>query len=159
VKRLFVVLCAALLVAGCATAPVAEGPGSLARFHLESAEATGIRVTLPRSGSSIAVAEKPVLTEYDIVGIDIAQVSMGKCLLFRLTPAAARDLRKMTQANPGQRLVLRVDERACGARRIDETIDDGRLFIFVERPDEELPALQRALEKTARRMHGVQARL
>lgn len=116
-------------------------------------------MTLPRSGSSITVAEKPVLTEYDIVGIDIAQVALGKCLLFRLTPSAARDLRNLTRANPGSRLVLRIDEHVWGARQIDETIEDGRLFIFVERSDEELPALQRALEKTAHRMSNARSSL
>lgn len=142
------------MASGCHTARVTEAPAAIARFHLESTQGKGVGVTLPRSGTTITIAEKPVFTEYDIVGIDIAQVALGKCLLFRLTPSAARDLRNLTRANPGLRLVLRVDEHAWGARRIDETVEEGRLFIFVEKPDDELLALQRALETTAHRMHN-----
>jgi hypothetical protein len=159
VKRLALALCSLWLASGCQNARVTETPAAIARFHLESTEGRGVAVTLPRSGTSITIADKPVLTEYDIVGIDIAQVTLGKCLLFRLTPSASRDLRNLTRANPGSRLVLRIDQHVWGARRIDETIEDGRLFIFVEKPDEELPALQQALETTAHRMSNARSSL
>jgi hypothetical protein len=139
----------ALATTGCATAPVAGVQPTLARFFLESADEQGAQVLLPKSETKITVAVKPVLTEFDVARVEIAQVELGRCLLFQLTPAAARDLYRLSGSNQGRRLVLTVNGRAMGARRIDRPIDDGALLIFVETPDDALPALQAGLRKTA----------
>jgi hypothetical protein len=146
----FVALWALLLVAsGCSTAPVAANQPTLARFFLESFNDEGVRVVLPQSETAITVAVKPVFSEFDIAGVEIAQVELGKCLLFQLTPAAIRDLYRLTASSSGQRLVLMVNGRAVGARRIEQPLNEGTIAIFVEAPDETLPDLQSGLRKTA----------
>jgi len=138
-----------LFVVACETAPHRDYAPTTARFFLESANGEGGRVTLPQSGVRIAVAPKPVFTEFDVVNVEIAEVELGKCLMFQLTPAAARDLYRLTGANQGRRLVLTLNGVARGARRIDRPFDGGTILVFVETPDEKLPALVENLRKTA----------
>jgi hypothetical protein len=138
-----------LMTSGCSTAPIAANQPTLARFFLESSNNEGVHVVLPQSETGITVAVKPVFSEFDITRVEIAQVELGKCLLFQLTPAAARDLYRLSASNSGHRLVLMVNGRAIGARRIEQPLNDGAIVIFVEAPDEALPELQAGLRKTA----------
>lgn len=141
----FVALLAGL-PGGCHTAPRDYTP-TAARFYLEADG--GTTLTLPQSGVRIAVAAKPVISEFDVVNVEIAQVELGRCLLFQLTPSAARDLYRLTASHQGRRLVLTLDGRAVGARRIDGPFGDGTVLIFVELPDDQLPALVRNLKLTS----------
>lgn len=148
--RFFVpLLISMLMVSGCATVPMVENQPTLARFFLESSNDEGVRVVLPQSETEITVAMKPVFSEFDVVRVEIAQVELGKYLLFQLTPAAARDLHRLSMSSPGQRLVLLVNGRAVGARRIEQPLSEGTIAIFVEAPDDTLPELQAGLRKTA----------
>jgi preprotein translocase subunit SecD len=104
---------------------------------------------LPRSGVALQLNPKPVLTEADIAGADIAEVELGRCLLLHLTPAAGRDFYRLTVAHQGRRLALQLDGVVIGARRIDGPVADGRVFLFVELPDEALPGLVEELRATA----------
>ena len=151
-KSLLTVLFAAVIATACTQTALAPSKPTIARFFLELIDQTDATLVLPRSETRINVAAKPVFTEYDITNVEVAQVELGKCLLFQLTPAAARDLQRLSAVNPGRRLVLTIDGRPVGARRIDRTLDEGSLLVFVERPDEELPALQTDLRKTAQLM-------
>lgn len=142
-----------LLLGGCA---VPAGPPSkdyaplVARFYLEAKpDESGVAVTLPQSGVAIAVAPKPVVVEYDIADAEIAQVELGRCLLVQLNGAAARDLYRLSVTANGRRLVLALNDRFVGARRIDQAIESGVILTFVELPDEELPALVDRLKKTS----------
>jgi hypothetical protein len=143
----------ALLVAagvmGCSTASSPVERTTLARFHLESREAIGPRTILPQSETEITVSAKPVFTEFDLTSVAIVETELGKCLSFQLTAAAARDLYRLSVMNVGQRLVLTVDGKAMGARRIEEPIDDGVLLVFIEMADDQLPALKTALVNTS----------
>jgi hypothetical protein len=120
-----------------------------ARFFLESASRDGTPVTLPQSGVRLVVNSKPVITEGDIVNVEIVQVDLGKCLLFQLTPTATRDFYRMSVSHQGRRLVLVVDDATLGARRIDGAITNGAVFVFVELPDPALPALVENLKKSS----------
>lgn len=135
---------AAGLMSGCATERVRE-PASVARFFLESANGEGVSVTLPRSDVTIAIGVKPVITEFDLANVEIAEVELGRCLMFQLTAAANRDLYRLTAAHQGRRLVLAIDGRPLGARRIERPLGDGAVLIFVEVNDGELPDIVRAL--------------
>lgn len=148
-RQLVAFLLVLLAAAGCKSAPIASAQPVLARFFLESVNEQGVSMVLPQSETKITVAVKPVFTEFDVVRVEIAQVELGKCLQFQLTPAAARDLYRLSGASQGRRLVLMVNGRAMGARRIERPLDDGALLIFVETPDDALPALQAGLRKTA----------
>ena len=120
-----------------------------ARFFLEAGGPDGTPVTLPQSGVNLIANSKPVFTEGDIVNVEIVQVDLGKCLMFQLTPSALRDLYRLSGAHQGRRLVLQIDNIALGARRIDGPITNGVIFVFVELPDAELPALVDNLKKTS----------
>jgi hypothetical protein len=136
-------------LAGCQSAPTRDHVPTVARFFLESADARAPRVTLPRSGVQLGLAATPAIAEGDIVNVEVAQVELGRCLLFELTPAAARDLYRFTGTHQGGRLVLMVNGAAFGARRIDGPIADGRVFVFAEVDDDALPALARNLKQTS----------
>lgn len=136
--------------AGCETGAGdrVEHGASSARFFLESTRDGAGNATLPRSDVTISILPKPVITEFDLASVEIAEVELGRCLMFQLTPAASRDLYRLTASRLGQRLVLFLDGQAVGARRIDHAIEDGALLIFVEKPDEALTGLVKSLRAT-----------
>ncbi len=104
-------------------------------------------ITMPVSGARIRVDSQAILSEYDILDVQVADVEFGKCLLFTLTPAAARDFYKATAMNQGKRVVLLVNNEALGVRIINQPISNGALFVYLELPDD-------SLEKLAREMKG-----
>ena len=138
-----------VFAAGCASRASREATPAIARFFLESPSGRQAAATLPVSGVRIAIAPKPVITEFDIVNVELAQVELGKCLMFQLTPAAARDLYRLTASNQGRRLVLVLNGEAIGARVIERPLENGTIFTFVELPDERLPALVAGLKRTS----------
>lgn len=145
-----VMLVAIALAAGCATRETRSNHApTWARFFLESAGEAGTPVVLPQSGVRVVANPSPVITEADIVNVELVQVDLGKCLLFQLTPAAARDFYRLSVAHQGRRLVLVIDGAPLGARRIDGAIADGAVFVFVELPDAALPSLVDNLKKSA----------
>jgi hypothetical protein len=139
-----------LLVGGCRTT---EAPRdfklTVARFFLEATNGDGTPLTLPQSRVNLSVNSKPVLTEGDILHVEVVQVELGKCLMFQLSPTATRDFYRMSVSHHGRRLVLVVDGRALGARRIDGAITNGVVYVFAEVPDAELPALVENLKKSS----------
>lgn len=158
--RLLLPLALAAVAGGCQSAPAgtaAERP-AVARFFLETSGERAVGVVLPRSAVRIAINPQPAITEGDFADIALAQVDLGKCLAFRVTAAAMRDLYRLTGANQGRRLVLMVNDDPIGARRIDGPIEDGVLFVFVELPDEALPKLVADLQVTTRAVQRENAR-
>lgn len=129
-----------------------------ARFHLEAAGTDGIPVTLPRSGVGVIVNPKPVLTETDIANVELVRVDLGQCLLFQLTPVAARDFYRLSATHQGRRLVVLLDGVAVGARRLDGVIANGGIFMFVEIPDEALPGLVEKLKLSSAGLQRERAR-
>jgi len=152
--RLIALVCVMLAIAGCASsrAPSDYKP-TWARFFLEAASgADGTALTLPRSGVDLTVNAKPVITEGDILDVELVQVDLGKCLAFQLTPTAARDFYRMSGSHQGRRLALVIDGEPLGARRIDGAIAEGVVVVFVEVADEQLPALVNNLKKSSSAM-------
>lgn len=129
-----------------------------ARFFLEAANNDGTPLTLPQSGVRLSVNSKPVITEGDIVNVELVQVDLGKCLLVQLTPSATRDFYRLSVAHQGRRLALVVNGKALGARRIDGVITNGVIYVFVELPDGELPKLVDNLKKSSVAMQRELAR-
>ncbi len=147
-KLLAVGFCLALLP-GCHTAEKVDYTPTLTRFFLEQGDGHGVTATLPKSGVKIVIGTKPVFTEGDVLNVELMQVEMGKCLMFQFTPAAARDLYRVSGASQGRRLVLMLNNEPLGARRIEGPFSDGTVLVFVEMPDEALPALVTNLKKTS----------
>ena len=137
-------------LAGCQSkSPPKDYTPTSARFFLESATADGMPQKLPQSGVHISVNSQPVIVETDILNVELVQVELGRCLLFQLTSSASRDFYRMTATHQGRRLVLLIDNMAFGARRIDGVIANGALFVFVEMPEADLPALVHNLKKSS----------
>ncbi len=141
------------LLAGCGSQPPPRFEPLVARCYLEVRPGeAGLPVQLPVSGVTVAVNPKPVIVEYDLSGAQVAEVELGRCLLLRLTPAAARDFHRLSVSALGRRLVLALNDRMLGARRIEQPMPDGTLLIFLELPDADLPALAERLQQTSASM-------
>ncbi len=139
----------ALLSGGCLSTPKTVEAPAVARFVVEAGDGQpGVVLTLPVSGVSVRVQPKPVISEFDVASVAEAQVELGRCLAFRFTPGAARDLYRLSASHLGSRLVLVINGQPVGARVLDRAIDGGVLFIFAELPDDALPALVQDLNRT-----------
>ena len=150
---------ACAFVSGCQSAAEPRDYTALsARLFLEAANNDGTPVTLPQSGVRLSVNSKPVITEGDIVNVELVQVDLGKCLLIQLTPTATRDFYRLSVTHQGRRLVLTVNGEAMGARRLDGVITNGVIYVFVEVPETELPALVNNLKKSSVAMQRELAR-
>ena len=139
----------ALSFSGCQSKGPTDFSPTHARLFLESTDARGPTKTLPKSGVVISIGTKAMITEVDIVNAEVAQVDLGRCLMLQLTPAATRDLYRLTGSNQGKRLVLTLNDVPVGARKIDAPFTDGTLFIFVEMTDAQLESLVRDLKRTS----------
>lgn len=150
----------ALALAGCGSlnSPTRDFTPTLARFFLETSDVKASTVVLPVSGARIAIGDKPVFAEGDIVDVDLVQVELGRCLLFHLTPSAARDFYRLSGSSQGRRLVLVLNNVPVGARRLDAAIGDGAVFVFVEVSDTELAVLATNLRKTSAELQRAIAR-
>jgi hypothetical protein len=139
-----------LFFAACQQTPKASPYVPLvARLFLETrAGEAGSPVRLPVSGVTINVSAKPVIVEYDVRNAEAARVDLGPCLLLQVSPAAARDLYRLSVSAMGRRLVLVLNDEPVGVHRIEQALADGTILVFVERPDVELPALVERLKRT-----------
>jgi hypothetical protein len=151
---------AAFFLAACQSSPpksvAAAAEPLVARFYLETRpDEAGVPVQLPQSGVTLNVGPKPVIVESDVVSAEVVQVELGRCLMLQLTPAAARDLYRLSVSAIGRRLVLSLNGTFLGARRIEQALPDGIILVFVEVPDAELPALAARLKQTSARVAEV----
>jgi len=146
-------------LAGCGSAPSARDfTPTQARLFLESSDTSAPAVKLPKSEVIIRVSSKAIITEGDIVDAEVAQLELGRCLLLRVTPAAARDLYRLTVLNQGRRMVLALNGVALGARQIDGPFAEGTVLIFVEITDGELTTLVTDLKRTSAELQKEMAR-
>jgi hypothetical protein len=146
----FLLFAGLLVLSACHSTPATAHPPLAARLYLEArAGEEGVPVKLPVSGVEIAVGSKPVFTEYDLLNAEVARVELGPCLLLQFSPAAARDLYRLSVASLGRRLVLLVDGAPLGVHRIGQPLPDGNVLVFIERPDAELPGLVQRLKHTS----------
>ena len=144
-------LAALLGVGGCDTfSKKKDHDITVARFCIEANEREAFAtVTLPVSGVQIAINNKPIVTEFDFTGVDLAQSDLGKFLVFKLTEQAARDVYRVTGSNQGKRLVLFINDQPVGARVIDSAFSSGVIAVFAALPEEMLPKLVKDLNDTS----------
>ena len=149
-RLLALVLLLLVGVVGCQS-PGPVTPPLVARFFLEVRRGEGgVPLTLPVSGVLIAVNAKPVIVENDIVNAEIARVDLGPCLLLQLTPAASRDLYRLSVAQHGQRLVLVLNNVPVGARRLEPAMAADGILIFIETPVTDLAEQVARLKRTSK---------
>ena len=127
---------------GCRQSETIEDPTVprllLEKRGVEYGSMGGRMVTLPVSGTTIAVRQEPVVNEFEIRNVELVTVDLGLALLIQVSEKGARDLYRAAVANTGGRIVLSVNGNAIGARRIHAPIEDGNLYTFVELPDDAL---------------------
>lgn len=140
-----------LFFSGCqSTPPDPLNDPLVARLFLEARPGeAAVRVQLPISKLGINVNPKPVFFETDIVDSELMRVDLGWCMMIRFTPAAARDLYRLSVSNRGRRLVLSFNDMPAGARLVDQAMPEGALLIFVEVDDVNLPPLVERLKRTS----------
>lgn len=139
-----------LLTTGCR-----GKPEQVFRFYQEQSAVTmlgdGLEGTMPISGANFTVGRTPILFEGDVEAIDLVQVDLGLCVLFQFSDAGRRELYRASVRGAGRRIFLFVNDVPVGARRLDGAIEDGKLYMFLEVPDSELPAfveeMRTSLEK------------
>jgi hypothetical protein len=145
-------LAAGLALAGCATEPAPPAfDVVVARFFLEAPPQRPQVETavLPVSGIRVPVLPEAVLSEADYTNVDLVRVDFGLCLVFQFGPEAARHLHRITASNLGRRIVVTLNGKPFGARLVDGPIADGRFFVFLELPDEDLAREAVNLKRTA----------
>lgn len=112
----------------------------------------GTVAQLPVSGTRIPLRKEPLVSEFDIVNVELVKVDMGLAMLLQVNEKGARQLYRGTVTNMGGRIVLTVNNNPIGARRIDNTIQDGNFYTFVEIEDEELGQLVLDLKKSLQQL-------
>lgn len=101
----------------------------------------GIEMKLPISQTQVIVDREPVVSEFDIINVEMVKVDMGMALMIQTNDKGARALYRGTVTNMGQRVVFTTNNQPIGARRIDGIIEDGKLYTFIEIDDDELGQL------------------
>lgn len=152
-------LAMALGFSGCQSTPAAPDYDPIVpQFLLEAPEQQpGVQqVELPVSQVQIPVYPRVALAQSDVRNVELVQVDLGLCLMFEFTPEASRALLRLSSSNIGRRLVVTLNGRPLGARPLEGPITDGRLFVFVEVPDDALPDTAVNLKRT---VHEIQTAL
>jgi len=98
-------------------------------------------LNLPVSGTAVSVEREPLISEFEITNVELVKVDLGMALLLQVSGEGSRKLYRASVSRMGGRIVLTVNGKPIGARRIDSAISDGNFFTFVELPDDELEAL------------------
>jgi hypothetical protein len=114
----------------------------------------GETVTLPVSRTKISIQKEPLVSEFDIVNVELVKVDLGLALMVELTEKGARELYRGSVINKGGRVVLMVNNNAIGAQRLGSAISDGKWYTFVEVDDEELGDLVLDIKESLFEVHS-----
>lgn len=114
----------------------------------------GETAVLPVTGTKIIVQKEPVVTEFEIVNVEMVKVELGLALMIELTEKGARDLYRASVTNKGGRVVLTVNGNAIGAQRFQQAVTDGKWYTFVEVDNEELGQLVLDMKDTLFEIHS-----
>lgn len=112
----------------------------------------GMSGKMPISGSEFTVGRTPIIFEGDVEAIELVQVDLGLCVLFEFGDAGRRELYRASVRGVGRRIFLFVNDEPLGARVMDGAITDGKLYMFLEVPDAELPVLVEELRLSLERI-------
>lgn len=114
----------------------------------------GQTVVLPVSQTKIALEKDPLVTEFEIVNVELVKVDLGLALMFEFTEKGARELYRGSVTNKGSRVVLTVNGNAIGAQRFGSAVSDGKWYTFVEVDDDELGELVLDMRESLFEVHS-----
>ena len=137
--------------AGCASrTKKSDYDKAVARFVLEAgSREMGTQLRLPESGVVVSVTPKAQFTEYDVQSCEVANTEFGKGLVFQFTPAASRDLLRLSVQNQGLRIVTLLNGAPIGARRIDGPLATGYFVTNVEVSSVDIEKLAKDITRTS----------
>lgn len=116
-------------------------------LYAEADPATGETVSwqLPMSGVAIPCETEPLVDARGLRSAIVAPFELGTAVELKLLPAGIAAVAAfLARPNPG-RLVLVFEGTALGAARVRSLDAAGRITLFVEAPEAELPELVSAL--------------
>jgi len=149
----------AFVLVGCKKDKLAADDLRLPRLMVETRGINygglgGKVVQLPVSGTRIALRKEPLVSEFDVVNVELVKVDMGLALLLQVNEKGARDLYRGAVTHMGGRIVLMVNNNPVGARRIDDSLQrgGGDYYTFVEIDDEELGQLVLDMKKSIQQL-------
>lgn len=137
---------------GClVSTPKAPENLQVVRLYLESVSMnygaiSNMSLKLPKSGTEIKVFQEPLFNEFDIIDAEMVKVDLGVALLLKLNDAGARKLYRTSVSKKGSRIILVVNDKPIGLRRLDGAIVDGNYYTFVELDAEELGEMVLAIK-------------
>ncbi len=158
-KYLFFFPLLALLLSGCNQDKLDAADMKIPRLMVEARGINyggmgGLVVQLPVSGTRIQLRKEPLVSEFEIVNVELVKVEMGLALLIQVSEKGARELYRGAVTHMGGRIVLMVNNNAIGARRIDDSMQLGNAdyYTFVEIDDEELGQLVLDMKQSIRQL-------
>lgn len=151
----FLVLSLVMVVSnGCHTP---EPPKYFLQFYMEAPGNSGIAFTLPESKLEYRRLPGAFLNGADVTSVNEGVVGVSGvqrlCVIFTFSALGQRELYMQTANNLSRRIFLFASDKPMGVRPIDQVIQNGQLFMFVETPD------QKSLEEFVADVQASQLRI
>jgi len=136
-------------------------PKYVTEFYLESPNESGIAFTMPQSHLTFHRMTDPFLDLSAVTGVESGHVTVNlpdgtteqkACVFFFLNDDGRQRLNMATGSNQQRRIFVYFNEKPMGVRFIDQPIDSGQLFVFLEVPDKELPDYIADLKESIKRL-------
>ncbi|MBQ6533853.1 MAG: hypothetical protein IJI37_01670 [Opitutales bacterium] len=142
-SKIFVCALAAALLGGCGE----EELKTMVSFHLGTAAGgmptTAVReiIEMPQSGFRLMCNTDIFMYNGDLERVDVAQVSTPdgakiNGFYFKSKVDGARKLLAVTAANLNNFIVVKINGKPIGLRKIDTVIPDGMLFVIADTKDD-----------------------
>jgi len=151
---LFTLLLSVLAVGGCQAPPA---PKIFLQFYLQSPDVSGVAFTMPLSKLDYRRLPEAFLNSADITSVNEGFVTVAgertACVFFQFSPLGTHELMMQSASNVGRKIFLFSNGQPLGVRPIDQVIQSGQLFVFVEEPD------QKALEQFVADVQSSQQRI
>jgi hypothetical protein len=148
----------ALFGSGCHTSTPL--PKYVTEFYMEAPNPSGVAFTLPISQLIYHRMADSFLDLSMVTGVDQGHVTLNlpdgssqakACVIFYLNDDGRERLNMASAANPQRRIFLFLNEKPIGVRPIDQPIESGQLFMFMEVTDKDLPTYVADLKESIKR--------
>ena len=120
-------------------------PPLKARFFLENRLPTPLQKTVSQtlevSKINIITDSQALILETDLINVELVKVELGLCLLFQIDRSLVNRLYTKSINEKGSRIVFVYNERTIGSTILSNPIADGKLYMFLEISDRELPEI------------------
>jgi len=148
----------ALAASGCHTST--PPPKYVTEFYLEAPNQSGVVFTLPISQLTYHRMADSFLNLSMLTGVEQGHVTVNlpdgttqqkPCVFFYFNDDGRTRLNMSSGANQQRRIFLYLNEKPIGVRFIDQPIDTGQLFMFLEVPEKDLPDYVKDLKESIQR--------